>query len=117
MMKFTLFGRDSSHVSLEKKQNRVNTSEGSSPSDWMKESTCLTASCGLERHECVTDLCFKTLGRHPCQLAKLYARLSMSEKSEMKLLAGCHRTIELNLIAILGFYSMVSSIEWLERTS
>ena len=39
----------------------------------------------------------------------------MSEKSEMELIADCHRVTEVNLITALGFYSMTSSIGSLER--
>ena len=39
----------------------------------------------------------------------------MSDKSGMELIADCHGVTELNLITALGFYSMKSSIESLER--
>ena len=42
-------------------------------------------------------------------------RLSMSDKSEIKLIAKCHGVTEKNLMTALRFYSMVSSIESLER--
>ena len=49
------------------------------------------------------------------QLAKLYGRLSMSDKNEMKMIADCHGVTEVNLTTALGFCSMTSSIESLER--
>ena len=39
----------------------------------------------------------------------------MSDKGEMELIADCHGLTEVNLITALGFYSMTSSIESLER--
>ena len=39
----------------------------------------------------------------------------MSDKSGMKLIADCHGVTEVNLITALGFCSMTSSIESLER--
>ena len=39
----------------------------------------------------------------------------MSDKSEMELIANCHGVTEMNLITALGFYSMTSSMESLER--
>ena len=49
------------------------------------------------------------------QLARLYGRLSMSDKSGMELVADCHGVTDVNLITALGFCSMTSSIESLER--
>ena len=90
-------------------------SEGNSPSDWMKESACLASSCGNEGHVCGNGHCLKTLGEQHRQLAKLYGRLSMSEKNDMELIADCHGVTEVNLMTALGFCSMVSSIESLEH--
>ena len=39
----------------------------------------------------------------------------MSDKSGMELIAGCHGVKEVNLITALGFCSMTSSKESLER--
>ena len=39
----------------------------------------------------------------------------MSDKKEMELIADCHKVTEENLITALGFPSMTSSIESLER--
>ena len=49
------------------------------------------------------------------QLAQMFPRLSMSDKSEIELIADCHGVTEVNLITALEFYSMTSSIESLER--
>ena len=58
--------------------------------------------------------CLNTLSEQHRQLAQLYKRLSMSDKSKMELVADCHGMTEVNLITALGFYSMTSSIESLE---
>ena len=89
-------------------------SEGNSPSDWMDEGTCLASSCGMEGHVCGKGHCVKTLNEQHRQLAKLYGRLSMSDKNEMKLIADCHGVTEVKLMTALGFCSMISSIEFLE---
>ena len=39
----------------------------------------------------------------------------MSAKNEIELIADCHGLTEVSLVTALGFYSMVSSIESLER--
>ena len=39
----------------------------------------------------------------------------MSGRSEMELVAGCHGVTEVNLITALGFFTMKSSLESLER--
>ena len=76
----------------------------------MKEGACL-ASSGMEGHVCVNGHCLKTLNEQHFQLAKLYGRLSMSEKNDMELIADFHGATEVNLMTALGFCSMISSIE------
>ena len=39
----------------------------------------------------------------------------MPDKNKMELIADCHGVTEVNLMTALGFYSVVSSIESLER--
>ena len=90
-------------------------SEGNSPSDWMKEGSCLASSCGMEGYMCGKGHRLKTLSEKHCQLPKLYGRLSMSEKKDMELVADCHGVTEVNLMTALGLCSMVRSIESLER--
>ena len=86
-------------------------SEGNSPSYWMKEGTCLASSCRMEGHLCGNGHSLKTLNEHHRQLAKLYGRLSMSDKNEMEMIADCHGVTEVNLKITLGFCSMTSSSE------
>ena len=86
-------------------------SKRNSPSDWTKKGTCLASGCGMEEHVGGIDHCLHKLSEQHCQLAKLYVRLSMSDKSEMEKIAGCRGATEVNLMTTLGFYSMVSSIE------
>ena len=83
-------------------------SEGNSPSDWMKEGTCLASSCGMEGHVCGNGHCLKTLGEQHRQVAKLYGRLIMSDKNKMELIADCDGVTEVNLMTALGFCSMTS---------
>ena len=64
----------------------------------------------MEGHVCGNGHCLKTLSEQHCQLAKLYGRLSMSEKKDMELIAACHGVTEVNLMTVLGFCSMVSWI-------
>ena len=79
-------------------------SEGSSLSNCLRQGTCLASSC-----VCGTGHCLNTLSEQSCQLAQLYRKLSISNKSEMGLIADSHGKAEVNLI------SMTSSIESLER--
>ena len=72
-------------------------------------------SCGMEGHVCGTDHCLNTLNEQHCQLDKLYGRLSRSDKSEMELISDCQGVTEVNLMTAVGFYSMVSSFDSLER--
>ena len=69
----------------------------------------------MEGHVCNSEHCLITLSEQHRQLAQLYERLSMSDKSGMELIADCHGVTETNLITPLGFCSMTSSIESLER--
>ena len=55
-------------------------SEGISPTDWMKEGTCLASSCGMEGHVGGSDHCLNTVSEQHCQLTKWYGRMSMSKK-------------------------------------
>ena len=89
--------------------------EGSFPRDWLMQGTCLASNCGMEGHVCGAGHCLNTLSEQHRQLAILYGRLSMSDKSEMELIANCHGVTEVNLITVLGFYSLTSSMESLER--
>ena len=79
----------------------------------MKEGTCIASSC--EGHVCENGHCLKTLSEQHRQLARLYGRLSMSDKSEMELIADCHGVEEVNLMTALEFYSMVNLVESLKR--
>ena len=81
------------------------------PRDLLKQVACLASSYGMEGHKCDTGHCLNTLSEQHRQLAKLYGRLSMSDKSEMELIAHCHGVTEVNLIPALGFCSMTCSIE------
>ena len=56
-----------------------------------------------------------TLSEQHRQLAQFYGRLSVSNENGMGLIADCHGVTEVNLITALGFCSMTSSIESLER--
>ena len=89
-------------------------SEGSPSSDWLRQGTCLAHNSGMDGHVCNSEHCLVTLSGQHRQLAQLYGRLSMSDKSGMELIADCHGVTEVNLITALGFCSMTSSLESLE---
>ena len=84
-------------------------SEESPSSNWLEQGTCLAQHSGMEGH------CLITLSEQHRQLARLYGRLTMSDKSDMELVADCHGVTDVNLTTALGFCSMTSSIESLER--
>ena len=84
-------------------------------SDWLRQGTCLAHSSGMEGHVCNLGYCLIMLSEQHRQLAQLNASLSISDKSEMELIADCHGVTEVNLITALGFCSMTSAIESLER--
>ena len=90
-------------------------SEECPSSNWLKQGTYLTQHSGMEGHVCNLGHCLITLSEQHRQLARLYGRLSMSDKSGMELVADCHRVTDVNLTTSLGFCSMTSSIESLER--
>ena len=90
-------------------------SEEGPSSNWLKQGTCLAQHSGMEGHVCNLGHCLVTLSEQHRQLARLYGRLSMSDKSGMELVADCHGVTDVNLITALGFCSMTSSIESLER--
>ena len=102
---------------LTKRKSNPSTelSEESPSSNWLKQGTCLAQHSGMEGHVCNLEHCLVTLSEQHRQLARLYGRLSMSDKSGMELVADCHGVTDVNLITALGFCSMTSSIESLER--
>ena len=102
---------------ITKQNSRTSTgpSERNTSGDWLRQSTCLAYSIGMDGHVCGSGHCLNTLREQHRQLAQLYGRLSMLDKSEMELVADCHGVTEVNLITALGFYSMTSSIASLEH--
>ena len=104
-------------IGVTKQKNNPSTepSEGGPSSDWLRQGTCLAHNSGVDGHVCNSEHCLITLSEQHCQLAQLYGRLSMSDKSGMELIADYHGVTEVNLITALGFCSMTSSIESLER--
>ena len=102
---------------LTKRKSNPSTelSEEGPSSNWLKQGTCLAQHSGMEGHVCTLGHCLVTLSEQHRQLARLYGRLSMSDKSGMELVADCHGVTDVNLITALGFCSMTSSIESLER--
>ena len=89
--------------------------EGNLSGNWLRQGTCLAHSSGMEGHVCNLGHYLNTLSEQHRQLAQLYGRLSMSDKSGMELIADCHGVTEVNLITAMGFCSMTSSIESLEH--
>ena len=104
-----------SRVTKQKNNPSTEPSEGSTSSDWLRQGTCLAHNSGMDGHVCTSEHCLITLSEQHRQLAQLYGSLSMSDKSRMELIADCHGVTEVNLITALGFCSMTSSIESLER--
>ena len=90
-------------------------SEGSPSGSWLRQGICLAQYSEMEGHVCNLGHCLITLSEQHRQLAQLYGRLIMSDKSGMELVADCHGVTEVNLTTALGFCSMTSSIESLER--
>ena len=104
-------------IRVTKQKNNPSTepSEGSASSDWLRQGTCLAHNSGMDGLVCNSEHCLITLSEQHRQLAQLYGRLSMSDKSGMGLIADCHEVTEVNLITALGLCSMTSSIESLEH--
>ena len=102
-------------VTKQKNNPFTEPSEGTASSDWLRQGTCLAHNSGMDGYVCISEHCLITLSEQHRQLAQLYGRLSMSDKSGMELTADCHGVTEVNLITALGFCSMTSSIESLER--
>ena len=102
-------------VTKQKNNPSTEPSEGSPSSDWLRQGICLPHNNGMDGHVCKSEHCLITLSEQHRQLAQLYGRLSMSDKSGMELIADCHGVTEVNLITALGFCSMTSSIESLEH--
>ena len=102
---------------LTKRKSNPSTelSEEGPSSDWLKQGTCLAQQSRIEGHVCNLGHCLITLSEQHRQLARLYGRLSMSDKSAMELVADCDGVTDVNLITALRFCSMTSSIESLER--
>ena len=102
-------------ITKQKSNSSTEPSEGNPSGDWLRQGTCLAHCSGMDRHVCDSALCLNTLSEQRRHLAQMYGRLSMSDKSRMELIADSHGVTEVNLITALGFCSMTSSIESLER--
>ena len=102
-------------VTKRKSNPSTDPSEESPSRNWLRQSTCLAQHSGMEGHVCNLGHCLITLSEQHRQLARLYGRLSMSDKSGMELVADCHGVTDVNLTTAMGFCSMTSSIESLER--
>ena len=102
-------------VTKRKSNPSTEPSDGSPPGNWLRQGICLAQHSGMEGHVCNLGHCLITLSEQHRQLAQLYGRLSMSDKSGMEWVAECHGVREVNLTTALGFSSMTSSIESLER--
>ena len=102
-------------VTKQKNNPSTEPSGGSTSSDWLRQGTCLAHNSGMDGHVCNSEHCLITLSERHRQLAQMFGRLSMSDKSGMELIADCHGVTEVNLITALGFCSMTSSIESLEH--
>ena len=106
-------------LALKKKKQKSGPStepaEGNPSGDWLGQGTCLAHSIGMDGHVCNSGHCLNTLSEQHRQLAQFHGRLSVSKNNGMGLIADCHGVTEVNLITALGFCSMTSSIESLER--
>ena len=102
-------------LTKQKSNPSTELSEEGPSSNWLKQGTCLAQHSGMEGHVCNLGHCLVTLSEQHRQLARLYGRLIMSDKSGMELVADCHGVTDVNLITALGFCSMTNSIESLER--
>ena len=76
-------------------------SQESPSSNWLRQGTCLAQHSGMEGQVCNLGHCLITLSEQHRQLARLYGRLSMSDKSGMELVADCHGGTDVNLTTAL----------------
>ena len=102
-------------IKKQKSNSSKEPSDENLSSDWLRQGTCLIHSSGMDGHKCISGHCVITPSEQHGQLAQLYGRLSMSDKSVMELIEDCHEVTEVNLITASGFCSMTNSIESLER--
>ena len=87
-------------ITKQKYNSATEPSEGNPSSDWLRQGTCLAHSSGMDGNVCNSGHCLITLCEQHRQLAQLYRRFGVTE---------------VNLITALGFCSMTSYIESLER--
>ena len=104
-------------LTKQKSNPSTELSEEGPSSNWLKQGTCLAQHSGMEGHVCNLGHCLITLRVQHRQLARLYGRLSMSDKSAMELVADCHGVTDINLITALGFCSMICSMNRLSAWS
>ena len=95
------------------KSNRENNVDlpGWGPKEWIKPGSCRAKVCGLEGHMCGSLDCVKTLARQHKQLTILFGIIVRKPKTETELIADCHGGTNVNLMTVLGFYSMFGSLE------
>ena len=76
-------------VTKQKNNPSTEPSDGSPSSDWLRQGTCLAHNSRMDGHVFNSEHCLITLSEQHRQLAQLYGRLSMSDKSGMELIADC----------------------------
>ena len=74
-------------ITKQNSSSSTEPSEGNPSGDSLRQGTCLAHSSGMGGHVCNSGHCLIMLSEQHRQLAQLYGRLSMSDKSGMELIA------------------------------
>ena len=84
-------------LKVAKKNGRSATesAEGSSPSNWLKQDTCIATSCGMEGHVCGTGHCLNTLSEQHRQLAESEVLRSVKQLSNRRAPGYQNKNVEL----------------------
>ena len=84
---------------------------GSVPEDWVKPGSYLARVCVLEGHIYGGLDYVKTLAKQHKQLTIMFGTNEMKAKTKTEIIADFHERTEVNLVTILGFFSMFGSLE------
>ena len=84
---------------------------GWEPEDWFKPGSCPVKVYVIKGHICGGLDCVRTLAKQHKQLVIVSRNVVMKKKTETQLVVDCHGGTEVNLVKVLGFYSMFVSLQ------
>ena len=80
----------------------------------MEPGSCLALMCGSGEHSCDGRSCVRIQYFQKEGLASWFGDITEKEKSEVQIMAECYTITTVNIVAALGFFSWMYSLQSLE---